>query len=145
MAVLSFHIELPGCRRNPGLSRCWQRQGALSVNLRLDAGGDLLLGAVGTLQFEVVAHRLKHEYGVETRLAPAKYQMARWVTADDPRELKRFIDANAHRIAYDAVNAPTFLASFGAELSVAQENWKLISFHRLREHAGLVFQTHMDG
>ena len=119
-------------------------EGAIQV-FRPHAGGALLLGAVSTLQFEVVAHRLKHEYGVETRLSSAKYQMARWVTADDPRELKRFIDTNGHRVAYDAVDAPTFLAAFGAEISVAQENWKMINFHRLREHAGLVFQTHMDG
>ncbi|KIO49243.1 peptide chain release factor 3 [Nitrosospira sp. NpAV] len=119
-------------------------EGAIQV-FRPHAGGALLLGAVGTLQFEVVAHRLKHEYGVDARLASAKYQMARWVTSDDPRELKRFIDTNAHRVAYDAVGAPTFLASFGAELSVAQESWKHIQFHRLREHAGLVFQTHMEG
>lgn len=119
-------------------------EGAIQV-FRPHAGGALLLGAVGTLQFEVVAHRLKHEYGVDARLASAKYQMARWVTSDDSRELKRFIDTNAHRVAYDAVDAPTFLASFGAELSVAQESWKFIQFHRLREHAGLVFQTHMDG
>lgn len=119
-------------------------EGAIQV-FRPHAGGALLLGAVGTLQFEVVAHRLKHEYGVDARLASAKYQMARWVTSDDSRELKRFIDTNAHRVAYDAVDAPTFLASFGAELSVAQESWKLIQFHRLREHAGLVFQTHLEG
>ncbi|PTR09673.1 peptide chain release factor 3 (bRF-3) [Nitrosospira sp. Nsp5] len=119
-------------------------EGAIQV-FRPHAGGALLLGAVGTLQFEVVAHRLKHEYGVDARLASAKYQMARWVTSDDSRELKRFIDTNAHRVAYDAVDAPTFLASFGAELSVAQESWKRIQFHRLREHAGLVFQTHLEG
>jgi peptide chain release factor 3 len=104
----------------------------------------LLLGAIGTLQFEVVAHRLKHEYGVDARLAPAKYQLARWITSDDSRELKRFIDINAHRVAYDAVDAPTFLASFGAELSVAEESWDSIQFHKMREHAGLVFHTHLD-
>ncbi len=119
-------------------------EGAIQV-FRPHSGGTLLLGAIGALQFEVVVHRLKHEYGVEARLAPAKYQMARWITATDPRELKRFIDVNAYRVAYDAVDAPTFLAAFGAELSVAQENWELIHFHRLREHAGLVFQTHMAG
>ncbi|SFP89005.1 bacterial peptide chain release factor 3 (bRF-3) [Nitrosomonas cryotolerans] len=117
-------------------------EGAIQV-FRPHIGNTLLLGAVGALQFEVVTHRLKHEYGVPARIAPAKYQLARWVTSDDPRELQRFIEANAHRIAYDAVDAPTFLASFGAELSVAEENWKRIQFHKLREHAGLVFQTHM--
>lgn len=45
----------------------------------------------------------------------------------------------------DRVGAPTFLAAYGAELNVVQEKWKLIRFHRLREHAGLVFQTHLDG
>ena len=119
-------------------------EGAIQV-FRPHIGSALLLGAVGALQFEVVAHRLKHEYGVDARLSTAKYQLARWVTADDSRELKRFIETNAHRVAYDAVDAPTFLASFGAELSVAEENWKYIRFHRMREHAGLVFQAHIDG
>ena len=118
-------------------------EGAIQV-FRPHIGNTLLLGAVGVLQFEVVTHRLKHEYGVSARIAPAKYHVARWVTADDPRELDRFIESNAHRIAYDAVNAPTFLASYDAELSVTEENWKKINFHKLREHAGLVFQKHMD-
>lgn len=115
-------------------------EGAIQV-FRPHIGSTLLLGAVGILQFEVVTHRLKHEYAVAARIAPAKYQLARWVTAEDPRELQRFIEANAHRIAYDAVDAPTFLASYGAEISVAEENWPSIQFHKMREHAGLVFQT----
>ncbi len=115
-------------------------EGAIQV-FRPHIGNTLLLGAVGILQFEVVTHRLQNEYAVAARIAPAKYQLARWVTADDPRELQRFIEANAYRIAYDAVDAPTFLASFGAEISVAEENWPKIQFHKMREHAGLVFQT----
>jgi peptide chain release factor 3 len=118
-------------------------EGAIQV-FRPVSGGSLLLGAVGSLQFDVVAHRLQSEYGVQARLAPAKYQMARWVTAAEPRELQRFIEANAHRVAYDAVDAPTFLASFGAELSVAQEQWTGVRFHGLREHAGLVFQKALE-
>lgn len=115
-------------------------EGAIQV-FRPHIGSTLLLGAVGVLQFEVVTHRLEHEYAVAARIAPAKYQLARWVTAEDSRELQRFIEANAHRIAYDAVDAPTFLASYSAEISVAQENWPSIQFHKMREHAGLVFQT----
>ena len=118
-------------------------EGAIQV-FRPHAGTMLLLGAVGTLQFEVVAHRLQHEYGVESRMAPAKYQMARWVSSDDPRELERFIESNAHRVAYDAVDAPTFLASMKAELTVAEETWKKIQFHRMREHAGLEFRARQN-
>ena len=49
------------------------------------AGTVLLLGAVGQLQFEVVAHRLEHEYGCKARIQPARYSIARWVTCDDGR------------------------------------------------------------
>ncbi|MCC7485577.1 MAG: peptide chain release factor 3 [Burkholderiales bacterium] len=116
-------------------------EGAIQV-FRPIAGGSLLLGAVGNLQFDVVAHRLRHEYGCEARLAPARYTMARWVSAADPREMKRFIEANAHRVAHDAVEAPTFLASHKAEIEVAHEHWPAVRFHALREHAGLVFHRH---
>jgi peptide chain release factor 3 len=117
-------------------------EGAIQV-FRPVAGSLLLLGAVGQLQFEVVAHRLEHEYGVPARMSPSRYSLARWVTCDDAQELKRFIDANAHRVAHDAVDALTFLATHASELRVVEEMWPKIKFHALREHAGLVFQNRM--
>ncbi|MES2991803.1 MAG: peptide chain release factor 3 [Pseudomonadota bacterium] len=123
-------------------------EGAIQV-FRPVAGSVLLLGAVGQLQFEVVAHRLEHEYGVKARIAPARYNVARWVTCDEAdggeRELKRFIDGNAHRVALDAVDAPCVLLEYAGELRAMQENWPKIRFHALREHAGLVFQKQLDG
>jgi peptide chain release factor 3 len=115
-------------------------EGAIQV-FRPIAGGALLLGAVGNLQFDVVAHRLRHEYGCAARLTPARYTAARWITADDEQDLKRFIDANSHRVAHDAVDAPAFLAVHDVEIKVARELWPKIRFHALREHAGLVFQA----
>ncbi len=121
-------------------------EGAIQV-FRPLLGTVLLLGAVGQLQFEVVAHRLEHEYGVRARITPARYNVARWVTCDPAdggeNELKRFIDANSHRVAYDAVNAPTLLLEYAAELRAIEGNWPKIRFHALREHAGLVFQQRM--
>jgi peptide chain release factor 3 len=126
-------------------------EGAIQV-FRPVAGSVLLLGAVGQLQFEVVAHRLEHEYGVKARIMPARYNVARWVTCEtgdgaaaDERELKRFIDGNSHRVAYDAVDAPCVLLEYAGELRAMQENWPKIRFHALREHAGLVFQKQLDG
>jgi peptide chain release factor 3 len=119
-------------------------EGAIQV-FRPAASSVLLLGAVGQLQFEVVAHRLEHEYGVKARITPARYNVARWVTCDDPKELQRYIDGNAHRVAYDAVNAPTVLLEYAGELRAMQENWPKIKFHALREHAGLQFQQKLDG
>jgi peptide chain release factor 3 len=123
-------------------------EGAIQV-FRPVAGSMLLLGAVGQLQFEVVAHRLEHEYGCKARILPARYNVARWVTCDEAdggeRELKRFIDGNAHRVALDAVDAPCVLLEYAGELRAMQENWPKIKFHALREHAGLVFHKQMQG
>jgi peptide chain release factor 3 len=130
---------LRGKQLRTGLAQLGE-EGAIQV-FRPAAGGALLLGAVGQLQFDVVAHRLRHEYGCEARLAPARYTSARWVTCPDPREMKRFLDANAHRIAHDAVEAPAFLAAHNAEIQAACEMWPAIRFHALREHAGLVFHS----
>ena len=75
------------------------------------------------------------------RLSASRYKYARWVTCDDEREFKRFIEANAHRIAYDVVEAPTFLAAHAPELTAAQEQWPKVQFLAMCEHAGLVFQA----
>ncbi len=119
-------------------------EGAIQV-FRPVTGSVLLLGAVGQLQFEVVAHRLEHEYGVKARILPARFSIARWVTCDDDnggdKELQRFIDANAHRVALDAVNAPTVLVEYAPELRAIESNWPKIRFHAMREHAGLLLQS----
>ena len=123
-------------------------EGAIQV-FRPAAGSVLLLGAVGQLQFEVVAHRLEHEYGCKARIQPSRYQVARWVSCDEAdggaKELQRFIDGNAHRVAYDAVNAPTVLVEYAPELRAIEANWPKIKFHAMREHAGLMFQKQLTG
>ncbi|MFZ4055419.1 MAG: peptide chain release factor 3 [Polynucleobacter sp.] len=119
-------------------------EGAIQV-FRPIAGGPMLLGAFGQLQFEVVSHRLKSEYGAEVRLLPARFNLARWVSSDDPLILKKFIQENSHRMAEDVVNAPVFLAAHKSELDVAQQRWEAIRFHALREHAGLVYQSALAG
>jgi peptide chain release factor 3 len=114
-------------------------EGAIQVFKPL-VGTQMLLGAFGQLQFEVVAHRLKSEYNAEVRLLSARYTISRWISSKDPSVLKRFIQENSHRISEDVVGAPVFLATHKSELEVAQQLWKDVEFHALREHAGLVFQ-----
>jgi len=114
-------------------------EGAIQVFRPQAAGGALLLGAVGQLQFEVVAHRLKTEYGADARMIPSRYTMARWVTSENPKALKKFIDSNAAHIAYDVVDALAFLITSPAQLRVAQELNPEINFHAMREHGGKVF------
>ncbi len=119
-------------------------EGAIQV-FRPVAGGAMLLGAVGQLQFEVVAHRLKAEYGAEVRFIGSRFNVARWVTSDDPKKLTQFLDENAHRVAEDVVGAPVLLTAHRSELDVVQERWPDIQFHALREHAGLIFQSELTG
>jgi len=118
-------------------------EGAIQV-FRPLSGGSLLLGAVGALQFDVVQHRLKSEYGVDVRMQPSKYRLARWFSCDDAQALERFIDANAHRVAYDVVDAPAVLLTHPSELRVMQELAPKIRFHALREYAGKVYQAEMQ-
>jgi len=111
-------------------------EGAIQV-FRPEVGGNMLLGAVGQLQFEVVQHRLKGEYDADIRLEGSQYTGARWITADTPAELKTFCDAYPMRMALDAANTLAYLCTSPYDVRLAQERFPKIHFHPLREHAGL--------
>ena len=111
-------------------------EGAIQV-FKPEMGGNMLLGAVGQLQFEVVQHRLKGEYDADIRLEGSQYTGARWITADTPQELKTFVEAYPQRMARDAANTLAFLCTSPYDVRLAQERFPKIHFHPLREHAGL--------
>lgn len=115
-------------------------EGAIQV-FRPEMGGNMLLGAVGQLQFEVVQHRLKGEYDADIRLESSQYTGARWITADSPQELKDFINAYPQRMARDAADALAYLCTSPYDVRLAQERFPKIHFHPLREHAGLALQS----
>jgi peptide chain release factor 3 len=139
-----FHtVEVADPIRNKQLRIGLQQlgeEGAIQV-FRPVQGGALLLGAVGPLQLDVVAHRLQGEYAAQARMTPSQYRLARWVTAADPAELERFIEANAYRVAHDVVDAPAVLYTHLSELRAAQEIWPKIQFHAMREHGGMVIHA----
>ena len=98
----------------------------------------MLLGAVGSLQFDVAAHRLQHEYGVEARMSPASYTCARWISSDDPVAFDKFVESNAGRLARDAADALAVLTNTAFEMKVIEDRFPEIKFHKQREHAGLM-------
>ena len=114
-------------------------EGAIQV-FKPDAGGNMLLGAIGQLQFEVVQHRLKTEYDCDVRLEGCQYTGARWITADDPADLRAFTDAYPMRMAHDAADTLAYLCTSPYDVRLAQERFPKIQFHPLREHAGLALQ-----
>ncbi len=115
-------------------------EGAIQV-FKPDAGGNMLLGAIGQLQFEVVQHRLKTEYDCEIRLEGCQYTGARWITADSPADLRAFVDAYPLRLAHDAADTLAYLCTSPYDVRLAQERFPKIHFHPLREHAGLALQA----
>jgi peptide chain release factor 3 len=114
-------------------------EGAIQV-FRFD-DGRMLLGAVGVLQFDVVAHRLSGEYGVAARITPSSYLAARWISSDDEAALERFMAQNESRIARDTVDAPAYLARMLVELDVARERWPQIRFSAFREFGSSTFAS----
>ncbi len=109
-------------------------EGAVQV-FKPVSGGDLILGAVGVLQFDVVASRLMGEYGVDAVFDGTNTTSARWVTCDDKKMLADFEKALSHNVAYDAASNMAYLAPNSVNLKLTQERWPKVVFHTTREHA----------
>ncbi len=99
---------------------------------------DLILGAVGVLQFEVVAYRLKDEYSVEASFEQVAVSTARWIRCDNPKKLEEFRDKNAMNLALDAAGHLVYLAPTRVNLQLAQERAPDVQFLATREHAHAV-------
>ena len=109
-------------------------EGAVQV-FKPVSGGDLILGAVGVLQFEVVASRLQNEYGVDAVFEGTSTTSVRWVTGEDKRIIADFEKNLGHNVAYDAAGNMAYLAPNNINLELTQERWPKLVFHATREHA----------
>jgi peptide chain release factor 3 len=96
---------------------------------------DQILGAVGPLQFEVVAFRLQDEYSVQCAFEPIGVPTARWVYCDDERKLAEFRTKAYDHLAVDHGGSLVYLAPSRVNLGLTIERWPEISFRETREHA----------
>jgi peptide chain release factor 3 len=108
-------------------------EGAVQV-YRPFINNDMIVGAVGVLQFEVVVQRLKTEYKVDAIYEPISVATARWCTCDDERTLDQFKKKAGDNLALDGGNNLTYIAPTMVNLSLAQERHPEIEFHSTREH-----------
>ena len=108
-------------------------EGASQVFRPLNSN-DIIVGAVGVLQFDVVAFRLKEEYGVECGFEAVNVAAARWVTAEDDSKLDEFKRKAADNLALDAGESLTYLAPTRVNLDLTIERYPDIEFHATREH-----------
>ena len=99
---------------------------------------DLILGAVGTLQFDVVAYRLKDEYGVDASFEPVGVVTARWVHCENAKKLEEFREKNALNLGLDAAGHLVYLAPTRVNLQLAIERAPDVRFAATREHAHAV-------
>jgi peptide chain release factor 3 len=93
---------------------------------------DLILGAVGALQFDVVAHRLEHEYSVDAVFEGVSVSTARWLTGTAD-QLRAIADKYPMNVALDGGGDYVYLASSRVNLQMTQERFPEIQFHETRE------------
>ncbi|MDH5432382.1 MAG: peptide chain release factor 3 [Gammaproteobacteria bacterium] len=108
-------------------------EGATQVFRPTDSN-DLILGAVGVLQFELVAHRLLQEYKVNCIFEPVSIYTVRWISCDDEKQLQNFKNKVSDNLALDGGDNLSYLAPTKVNLNLIQERWPDITFSETREH-----------
>ncbi len=96
-------------------------------------GAEWIVGVVGVLQFEVMADRIKNEFGLPVMFEPTQYFTARWVSSDDKTEMKKFEDANRLNLAEDHDGELVFLARNAWHLNKTEEDFPKVKFAKIKE------------
>jgi peptide chain release factor 3 len=108
-------------------------EGVVQVFLPHD-GASAIVGVVGALQLDVLTERLNAEYGLPVSFEQSRFEICRWVTAEDRIELDRFINAYPSSMAKDLDGAPVFMASSAFNLRYEQERWPKITFADVKDY-----------
>ena len=98
-------------------------------------GNDIIVGAVGSLQFDLVSFRLKEEYKADCIYEPSNIYTVRWVNSGDAKKLDEFRAKNENQLAVDGGGHLAFLATSRANLQLTEERWPDVTFSATREHA----------
>ncbi len=129
--ILKNPIRLKALQK--GLTQL-SEEGATQV-FRPLKNNDQIVGAVGTLQFDVAAYRLQNEYGVECSFETIPVYSARWVECPGgERELERFREKHYEHLALDGAGELVYIAPTRVNLDLTQERWPDLTFHQTREH-----------
>ena len=97
-------------------------------------GSDFIVGAVGQLQFEVMADRLSGEYALDVLFEPAPYAEARWLTGA-VADIEDFAGKHRSAMAEDINEQPVFLAKSAWEIGYVGERYPKLGFERTKERA----------
>ncbi|MBD2745639.1 peptide chain release factor 3 [Microvirga sp. BT688] len=97
-------------------------------------GSGAIVGVVGALQLDVLKERLAAEYGLPIDYEPTRFSICRWITADDPRELDKFIESHLSSMARDLDEAPVFMAANQFNLQYEVDRYKAIQFSDVKDY-----------
>ena len=98
-------------------------------------GSNWIVGVVGALQLDVLGTRMEQEYSLKVGFEPSPFDVARWVSAEDPADLKRLADTHRSSMAEDADGAPVLLLRNEWELGRFQQDWPKVRFANVRERS----------
>jgi peptide chain release factor 3 len=93
-----------------------------------------MVGVVGALQLDVLSERLQAEYGLPVSFETSRFEVCRWISADDPAELEKFVRAYPSSMADDLDGSPVFLAQSAFNLRYDQERWPAIQFADIKDY-----------
>ncbi len=96
-------------------------------------GSEWIVGVVGALQFEVMADRIRTEFGIPVLFEPTQYYTARWISCDDKKELEKFNNSMQANLAEDHNKDIVFLARNAWHLNKAQEDFPKVKFNKTIE------------
>ncbi len=102
------------------------QEGAIQIFQEPSSGmEEVIVGVVGTLQFDVLEHRLNNEYGVQVRMDSLPYQHVRWIESEveDPRKLDLTSDT---KYAQDMRGRPLLLFSSEWNIRWAEDHNKTL-------------------
>lgn len=109
-------------------------EGATQVFFPMN-GNQIIVGAIGSLQFDLVTFRLAEEYGAECHYVSSNIYTVRWVSSSDEEALSEFKRKAVSQLAWDGDDQLTLLATSRANLQLMEERWPTIEFQASREHA----------
>jgi peptide chain release factor 3 len=96
----------------------------------IQAGHTPIVGAVGLLQFDVLLHRLEHEYGARALLDRLDYKFARWVEGPEP-DIRRVARGEGRLLVYDSRERPLILFGSRWALQHSEEREEALAFHAI--------------
>ncbi len=109
-------------------------EGAASI-FKTHLGGTWVVGVVGSLQFDVLADRVRSEYDVPVRFEGTQLHTARWVQGSDPKVLERFSEEHRASLADDHTGALVFLARNAWHLERTEKDYPELTLLKVREQA----------